>query len=46
MDEGLGREVASQCADITDGDRCEAAYKIYHCLHDAAVAKGWKNADQ
>lgn len=43
--EGAAREVAAQCVDVTDGDRCEAAYNIFHCLHDAAVAKGLKDPD-
>lgn len=34
------REIGAACADVTDGDRCEAAYKVFHCLHEQAVAKG------
>lgn len=40
----LAREIGSPCVDITDGDRCEAAFKIFHCLHESAVAKGVKMA--
>lgn len=38
------REVGQACADVTDGDRCEAAIKILKCLHETAVAKGLKEA--
>lgn len=40
------REVVAQCGSVTDADRCEASNKIYHCLHDAAVAKGLKDPDE
>lgn len=36
----LARELGSPCVDITDGDRCEAAFKVFHCLHESAIAKG------
>lgn len=36
------REVGQACADVTDGDRCEAAVKVLQCLHETAVAKGLK----
>lgn len=36
----LAREIGSACVDVTDGDRCEAAMKILHCLKDSAIAKG------
>lgn len=38
------REVGAACVDVTDGDRCEAALKILTCVHDTAVAKGFKSA--
>lgn len=34
------REIGKGCADVTDGDRCEAALKVCHCVHEAAAAKG------
>lgn len=40
------REVGQACADVTDGDRCEAAIKIFQCLHETAVAKGLKAAHE
>lgn len=36
----LAREVATACADVTDGDRCEAAFKIFECSHKIALDKG------
>lgn len=30
------RGIANACVGITDEDRCEAAYKIFHCLHEQA----------
>lgn len=41
----LAREIATTCADITDADRCEAAFKGYHCLHETAIAKGISPSD-
>lgn len=35
----LIREIAVECADITDPDRCESAAKICKCIHDGAVAR-------
>lgn len=34
------RDLASGCADVTDADRCEAAFKIFECGHHAVKAKG------
>lgn len=36
----LGREVATECADVTDADRCIAFFKIYECCHKVAESKG------
>lgn len=36
----VAKEIFSACTDVTDGDRCEAAYKVFHCLHETAVSKG------
>lgn len=36
----LGREVATECADVTDSDRCIAFFKIFECCHSIAKAKG------
>lgn len=34
------RDLASDCADVTDDDRCEAAIKIYECAHISAKVRG------
>lgn len=34
------REIASDCSDIADSDRCEAAIKIYECFHISAKVHG------
>lgn len=34
------REVAIECANLTDADRCEAAARLYNCIHDKVNAKG------
>lgn len=36
----FAREMATSCADVTDGDRCEAAAKIFACTKNLAVARG------
>lgn len=36
----LGREVATECADVTDADRCIAFFKIYECCRKSAESKG------
>lgn len=36
----LANEMVVGCADVTDGDRCEAAVKIFACMKNIAVAKG------
>lgn len=41
----LAREFATGCADITDGDRCEASFKIFECIKGAAKAKGLTSDD-
>lgn len=33
------RDIAGECAGVTDPDRCESAAKICKCIHDAAAAK-------
>lgn len=32
-------EISYECADASDEDRCEAAYKIMTCTNDAAKAR-------
>lgn len=32
-------DIANECAEITDDDRCEAAAKIFNCGHNAALSK-------
>lgn len=32
-------EISNECADASDEDRCEAAYKIMKCTDDAAKAR-------
>lgn len=34
------RDLANDCADVTDDDRCEAAIKIYECGHISAKVRG------
>lgn len=34
------RDLADDCADVTDDDRCEAAIKIYECGHISAKVRG------
>lgn len=34
------RDLANDCADMTDDDRCEAAIKIYECGHISAKVRG------
>lgn len=35
------RDITSDCADVTDNDRCEAAIKIYECFHISAKVHGF-----
>lgn len=35
------RIVATECADVTDGDRCEAAFKIMECAVKAGKERGY-----
>lgn len=32
-------DIANECSEITDDDRCEAASKIFDCGHNAALSK-------
>lgn len=34
------RDLSLECADITDADRCEAAFKIFECGHSAVKSRG------
>lgn len=34
------RDLASDCADVTDDNRCEAAIKIFECGHISAKVRG------
>lgn len=36
----VARDLANECADVTDDDRCEAAAKILECGQKAAKSKG------
>lgn len=36
----MARELANDCAGITDEDRCEAAVKIFECGHAAIKKRG------
>lgn len=36
----LGREVATECADVTDADRCIAFFMIFECCQRAVESKG------
>lgn len=33
-------ELVNECSGMTDGDRCEAAYKIHHCIGNAVKSRG------
>lgn len=41
----MAREIANSCGSMTDGDRCEAAAKIFDCMKKGAIAKGVSEAD-
>lgn len=34
------RGIANACVGITDQDRCDAAYKIFDCIHKEAHSQG------
>lgn len=34
------RDLANDCADVKDDDRCEAAIKIFECAHISAKVRG------
>lgn len=36
----MARDLANDCAGITDPDRCEAAVKIFECGHSAVKTRG------
>lgn len=36
----VAKDLANECADVTDDDRCEAAAKIMECGQNAAKNKG------
>lgn len=36
----LFSDLAVECGDITDSDRCEAAFKIVECGHHGIKSKG------
>lgn len=38
----LAREFATACADVTDADRCQAAFKVFECMKKLAIDKGIK----
>lgn len=41
----VARDLANECASVTDADRCEAAAKIFECGREAAKSKGLKFDD-
>lgn len=41
----VARDLANDCANITDADRCEAAEKICACGREAAKSRGLKFKD-
>lgn len=41
----IAEEIALECADITDPDRCEAAAKMYECGRNGAEKRGIKFED-
>lgn len=34
------QEVATECGDVMDADRCEAGAKICHCLYKGTSSRG------
>lgn len=36
----MAREMSTACADVTDGDRCEAGLKIFKCIKKFAADHG------
>lgn len=36
----IAKEVAKDCADKMDADRCEAGAKICHCLYQSTTKRG------
>lgn len=36
----MARDLANDCAGVTDDDRCEAAVKIFECGHSAVKKRG------
>lgn len=41
----MAQSLASDCAAVTDADRCEAAIKIFECGHIAAKTRGMNFED-
>lgn len=41
----LAKEFATACADLTDADRCQAAFKIFECMKNLAIERGIKYDD-
>lgn len=39
------RRIASACLDVTDEERCEAAFKILTCMHKDAESRGISKDD-
>lgn len=37
---GFARDIANDCIDTTDEDRCEAAFKMYECGFEAGKKRG------
>lgn len=36
----MARELAIECSEVTDADRCDAALKIFQCGHMAVKSRG------
>lgn len=36
----LTRDLATECASVTDADRCELGVKIFECGHNFAKSRG------
>lgn len=36
----IAQGIASTCIGITDDDRCEAAFKIFECMHNNVQSEG------
>lgn len=41
----MAQDIATECFEVTDPDRCEAAAKMYTCGREGAVRRGYTFED-